>query len=65
LQILRHGLRRHRGWPRQWARATPKSHYDVVIVGGGHGLGTAYYRLLRETASAEQDAGHVAPDKPI
>src|SRR4030081_3768929 len=31
-------------WPRVWRDATPKSAYDIVIVGGGgHGLATAYY----------------------
>ena len=34
----------HRGWREQWRRAEPKPAYDAVIVGGGgHGLGTAYY----------------------
>jgi len=34
----------HRDWPEQWPRSSPKSEYDVVVVGaGGHGLGTAYY----------------------
>ena len=34
----------HRGWPRQWRSPTPKSSYDILIVGGGgHGLATAYY----------------------
>ena len=33
-----------RGWKEQWRRAEPKAAYDAVIVGGGgHGLGTAYY----------------------
>src|SRR5712675_1890842 len=31
-------------WPPVWRDATPKPHYDIVIVGGGgHGLATAYY----------------------
>jgi sarcosine oxidase subunit beta len=42
--LLRNALSSHRHWPRAWRDATPKSHYDVVIVGaGGHGLATAYY----------------------
>ena len=44
LRLLLEGLRGHRGWPRAWAKATPRPHYRVVIVGGGgHGLSTAYY----------------------
>ncbi len=42
--LLRHGLGRHRHWPRAWSDAAPAKNYDVVIVGaGGHGLATAYY----------------------
>ncbi len=34
----------HRNWKPAWRSPTPKSHYDVVIIGGGgHGLATAYY----------------------
>ena len=37
-------MRNHTGWNRAWAKAAPKSKYDVIIVGaGGHGLATAYY----------------------
>src|SRR5690348_14174827 len=42
--LIRHGLDGHRAWRPQWRHASPKSAYEVVIVGGGgHGLGTAYY----------------------
>ncbi|HVP33511.1 MAG TPA: sarcosine oxidase subunit beta family protein [Steroidobacteraceae bacterium] len=48
LSLLRMGLSGQRGWQRQWRSPEPKSTYDAVIVGGGgHGLGTAYY-LARE-----------------
>ncbi len=42
--LLRHALTAQRGWRTQWRRASPKPAYDAVIVGGGgHGLGAAYY----------------------
>jgi len=38
------GLSRHRSWQPQWRKAEPKPRYDAIIVGGGgHGLGAAYY----------------------
>jgi sarcosine oxidase subunit beta len=44
LAILGRSLARHRGWQAQWRKPEPKPAYDAVIVGGGgHGLGTAYY----------------------
>ncbi|MGP8097889.1 MAG: sarcosine oxidase subunit beta family protein [Steroidobacteraceae bacterium] len=44
LALLRRGLSGHRGWQPQWRKAQPKPSYDAVIVGGGgHGLGAAYY----------------------
>ena len=44
LSVLRESLRGHSGWKPAWRDAEPKSHYDLVIVGGGgHGLATAYY----------------------
>jgi len=44
LTLLANAIRGHTSWPRQWRDATPKPHYDLVIVGGGgHGLATAYY----------------------
>ena len=44
LSLLRRGLAGQRGWQPQWRHAEPKPAYDALIVGGGgHGLGTAYY----------------------
>ena len=44
LSLLWNSLGKHRGWREQWRRAEPKAEYDAIIVGGGgHGLGTAYY----------------------
>jgi sarcosine oxidase subunit beta len=44
LSLLWKSLGAHRGWREQWRRAEPKAEYDAIIVGGGgHGLGTAYY----------------------
>jgi len=42
--LLRRGFSGQRGWQPQWRHAEPKPAYDALIVGGGgHGLGTAYY----------------------
>ncbi|KAB7613517.1 sarcosine oxidase subunit beta family protein [Amylibacter sp. SFDW26] len=42
--LLREGLRGHKGWGRAWRSPEPKSAYDIVIIGGGgHGLATAHY----------------------
>jgi sarcosine oxidase subunit beta len=44
LALLKEGLAGQRGWQAQWRSPEPKSSYDAVIIGGGgHGLGTAYY----------------------
>ena len=44
LALIRRGLCGHLGWQAQWRKAAPKASYDAVIVGGGgHGLGAAYY----------------------
>lgn len=44
LSLFSSALRGHRDWPEQWPDAAPKAAYDAIIVGGGgHGLGAAYY----------------------
>ncbi|TIU01259.1 MAG: sarcosine oxidase subunit beta family protein [Mesorhizobium sp.] len=44
LSIFLNGFRGNTGWGPAWRAPEPKSHYDVIIVGGGgHGLSTAYY----------------------
>ena len=44
LRVLREGLTGNRGWTAQWRDPEPQAEYDAVIIGGGgHGLGTAYY----------------------
>jgi sarcosine oxidase, subunit beta len=48
LSLFRGGLDGHAKWQRQWRSPEPRSHYDVVIIGGGgHGLATAYYLAER------------------
>ncbi len=41
--LLKNTLSGHRNWTPAWREPEPKKSYDVVIVGGGHGLATAYY----------------------
>jgi len=42
--LFRQALNGQKGWDRQWRDPEPKAAYDVIIIGGGgHGLGTAYY----------------------
>jgi sarcosine oxidase, subunit beta len=44
LSLLWSGLTGQRGWRPQWRAAEPQGAYDALIVGGGgHGLGAAYY----------------------
>ncbi len=44
LALLWNSLAGHRHWGQQWRRAEPQAEYDAIIIGGGgHGLGTAYY----------------------
>src|ERR1700760_3477204 len=44
LSLFKRGLSGQRGWTAQWRHPEPKKGYDAIIVGGGgHGLGAAYY----------------------
>ncbi len=44
LTLALQGLRNHRDWRPAWRNATPKKSYDAIIIGGGgHGLGAAFY----------------------
>jgi len=44
VELARGALNGHRNWDRAWRDATPRDHYQVVIIGGGgHGLATAHY----------------------
>ncbi len=44
VSLIRGALGGHQGWQPQWRSPEPKPAYDAVIVGGGgHGLGAAYY----------------------
>jgi sarcosine oxidase subunit beta len=43
-KILSNALSGNRDWPQVWRSPQPKPEYDVLIIGGGgHGLGAAYY----------------------
>ncbi len=41
--LLKNSLSGHKNWTPAWREPEPKKSYDVLIVGGGHGLATAYY----------------------
>ena len=44
LRILKEILTGNMNWTPHWRNPSPKSKYDVIIIGGGgHGLSTAYY----------------------
>jgi heterotetrameric sarcosine oxidase beta subunit len=41
--LLKNSLSGHQNWPAAWREPEPKLSYDVIVVGSGHGLATAYY----------------------
>jgi len=42
--LIKNALTYHENWQKAWRDPEPKENYDAIIVGGGgHGLGTAYY----------------------
>ena len=62
LRILKETLTGNKNWTPHWRNPSPKSAYDVIIVGGGgHGLSTAYYLAqnhgIRNVAVLEK--GHI------
>ena len=62
LRILKESLTGNKSWTPHWRNPSPKSAYDVIIVGGGgHGLSTAYYLAqnhgIRNVAVLEK--GHI------
>ena len=44
LSLIKNAFTNNENWEKMWESREPKKGYDVIIVGGGgHGLGTAYY----------------------
>ena len=42
--LIKNSFSSNENWQKMWQSPEPKKTYDVIIIGGGgHGLGTAYY----------------------
>ena len=41
--LIGHSFSDHKNWPAAWREPEPKQKYDIILVGAGHGLATAYY----------------------
>ena len=42
--LIKNSFSNNEKWQKMWQSPEPKKTYDVIIIGGGgHGLGTAYY----------------------
>src|SRR3546814_4082993 len=44
--VLKNAATGNSGWTRAWRDPAPKPEYEVVIVGSGHGMATAYYLAM-------------------
>ena len=44
INILKNSFSKNENWKKMWRSPDPRKFYDIIIIGGGgHGLGTAYY----------------------